>query len=378
MKDLGREIHRLARIPETAYPFLSLFLDTRWNDEHQRDRVRLFVRNRLRQGGEAYPAGSDAARSFDADASRVTDYVEKLTRQAVDVGAAGVALFACHGAGHYTKLLSAVPFENQLVLRAQPYLLPLVRVSDEYEHALVCMVNSASARIIEIVLGEVAAESTIENEDRPKRHSQGGWSQTRYQRGVEDRIDHYHKEVGDALVRLADRHPRAHVFLGGPESVVAGFRERLPSRVRERVVDVLSLDLTADRRALLKEVLRGLEEHEREMEERLVAETFEAALGGGLGAIGLGETLEAVNADAVRLLLLLNGFRSTGWRCAACGALGAETRLGCPYCESGVTTCDLAERMVEKVVASGGGVETVARSRRLEEVGGVAASLRFR
>jgi peptide subunit release factor 1 (eRF1) len=378
MSELGAEIRRLARLPDSPYPFLSIFLDTRWNDEQQRERVRLFVRNRLRQGRMLYANGSEAAQSFQADVERIQDYVEQLARQAVDVTAGGVALFACHGGGHFTKLTSPVPFDNQVVIRMQPYLLPLVRLSDEYEHALLCMVNSRSARVLDVVLGGLAGESQIDSEETPKRHSQGGWSQTRYQRRVEDRIDHYHREVAEVLTRLADQHPEAHVFLGGPEAVVSGFREQLPRRIRRRVADVLSLDLGADERVVLRELLRGLEEIEREKEETLVRETLEAGLAGGLGAIGLHEALDAVNRDAVRVLILLRGFGAKGWRCASCGALGVETRLGCPYCESQLATCDLGARMVEKVLAAGGGVESVERSERLAEVGGVAAALRFR
>ena len=271
-----------------------------------------------------------------------------------------------------------MPFDNQVVIRSQPYLLPLVRLSDEYEPALLCMVNSRSARILEVVLGGLAGQSHIDSEETPKRHSQGGWSQTRYQRRVEDRIDHYHREVADVLARLADQHPRAHVFLGGPEAVVSGFRDLLPTRTRRRVADVLSLDLGADDRVVLEELLRGLEEIERDKVEALVGETLEAGLAGGLGAVGLTETLDAVNRGAVRVLLVLRTFGARGWRCTSCGALGVETHLGCPYCQSELATCDLCERMVEKVLSAGGGVESVERSERLDEVGGVAAALRFR
>lgn len=379
MTDIAAELHRLARLPESDLPFLSLYLDTQWDDEQQRERVRLFVRNRLRQGELLFASGSAERQSFEKDAERIQDYVAQLTRQAVDVAANGVALFACHGREEYTLLTTPLPFEEpMLVVRSQPYLLPLVRLSEEYEHALLCLVDSRSARIVDVVLGGVVRQAAIESGETPKRHSQGGWSQMRYQRHVEDRIDAYHREVAEVLVRLSDESPEAHLFLGGPEVTVSHFRTHLPPRIQKRVADVLSLDLNADDRAVLRSLLDGLESVEREKERVLLHETIEAALAGGLGALGLTETLDAVNRGAVRILLLDRGFETTGWRCTHCGALGAGTTLGCPYCQGTVTTCDLAERMLEKVVGSGGSVDTMDGVPELDRVGGVAAALRFR
>jgi peptide subunit release factor 1 (eRF1) len=379
MTDLAAELHRLARLPESDLPFLSVYLDTQWDDEQQRERVRLFVRNRLRQGRLLFEPGGPEAESFARDEERIQDYVVKLTRQAVDVSANGVALFACHGQEEFTLLTTPRPFEeNLLVVRSQPYLLPLVRISEEYEQALLCLLDSRSARIIDVVLGGVARQAAIDSGETPKRHSQGGWSQTRYQRHVEDRIDAYHREVAEVLVKLSDENPEAHLFLGGAEVTVAHFRTHLPARIQKRVADVLSLDLGADDRVVLRVLLEGLEVVERSKEKALLRETIEAALAGGLGVLGLAETLEAVHRGAVRILILDRGFAEPGWRCSQCGALGAGTTLGCPYCQGTVATCDLAERMVERVVASGGSVDTMDAVGELDDVGGVAAALRFR
>ena len=48
-RNIKKEIRKLAKIPETDYPFLSLYLNTKWEDEKQRGRVRLFVKNELKE-----------------------------------------------------------------------------------------------------------------------------------------------------------------------------------------------------------------------------------------------------------------------------------------------------------------------------------------
>jgi len=48
--DMRSEIRKLARTEESPYPFLSLYIDTKWDDEQQRERIRLFTKNQLKRG----------------------------------------------------------------------------------------------------------------------------------------------------------------------------------------------------------------------------------------------------------------------------------------------------------------------------------------
>jgi hypothetical protein len=48
--DMRNEMNRLARIEGGPYPFLSLYLDTRWDDEQQREHLDLFTKNELKKG----------------------------------------------------------------------------------------------------------------------------------------------------------------------------------------------------------------------------------------------------------------------------------------------------------------------------------------
>ena len=43
--DLRARMAELAKIGKTEAPVVSVYLDTRWSDEHQRDRVRIFLKN---------------------------------------------------------------------------------------------------------------------------------------------------------------------------------------------------------------------------------------------------------------------------------------------------------------------------------------------
>ena len=48
------------------------------------------------------------------------------------------------------------------------------------------------------------------------QHDQGGWSQSRYQRGIEKEKDDHLKNTGDALMRHFKQQPFQRLIVGGP------------------------------------------------------------------------------------------------------------------------------------------------------------------
>jgi hypothetical protein len=81
--DMKAEIKKLARIGEGPYPFLSLYLDTKWDHEQQRERIRLFIKNELKR---IYDQVKDRSRqkAFIEDQKQVEKYVEGLVRRATN------------------------------------------------------------------------------------------------------------------------------------------------------------------------------------------------------------------------------------------------------------------------------------------------------
>jgi hypothetical protein len=59
--DLTARLNELARISRAPSPVVSVHLNTRWADEHHRDRVRLFLKNELRRARRATAGGAAAA-----------------------------------------------------------------------------------------------------------------------------------------------------------------------------------------------------------------------------------------------------------------------------------------------------------------------------
>lgn len=99
MTDLDRILADLARLRSQSDPIVSLYLDVRWRDEQQRERVRGFVRDRGRRALGHYLPGSPGRDGLARMLARIEAYVTGLAGQAYEVGNAGLALFACESLG---------------------------------------------------------------------------------------------------------------------------------------------------------------------------------------------------------------------------------------------------------------------------------------
>jgi peptide subunit release factor 1 (eRF1) len=366
-----QELQELKSLPHT-YPFVSLYVDVGHN-EKSAEEMRVYARTQLRHA----VAGARSARErtfLETDARHIIAYLEDVIHARVERKARGLGIFACapHKVLHVVS--SPEPFPAQLHVGDGPHLRPL-ESNNGNKHVLACLVDSQSARILEIGAGSIQEQAEIHNEVQ-RRHPHGGWSQTRFQRRVDDQIEHHHREVATALTHLSDRNPAVGVVLAGPETIVGGFREHLPERLQKRVLVDLPVSLKAHDRELVQRIL---DEHARTEESRFEVELeqqLEDAMSPVRGCRGVDDVLRAANEHAIRRLFVPADFNPRGWRCTSCGALGRQVPLSCSFCGGVVESSDVRDTLIAKVLASGGEVTTLPNGRSVTR--GIVALLRFR
>ncbi|MGB9627279.1 MAG: Vms1/Ankzf1 family peptidyl-tRNA hydrolase [Thermodesulfobacteriota bacterium] len=379
--NIRSEIKKLALMEEGPYPFISLYLNTKWEDEQQRERIRLFTKNELKKGYDQLKDQGELRRHFIEDQQRIEKYVEGLVRRAYEEGVNGVAIFSCNGNKTFLTYPSIIPFENQFFLSDSPVLRPLVRISSQYQNTLAVMVETDSAKLLEVsfegLLGEFSIESYV-----PGRHDQGGWSQARYQRHIKDHMDKHHKEVAEQLTELFDSNQWKHIVLIGQERVLANFKSFLPERVKLNIAETFSMDFSEGRSKVLRKVFERLLQRERSEINHEIQKLKERSPQGGLATLGLSETLEALNQGQVHTLYLLTSFSYKGGKCKGCGSLfvhlSGNPSLPCPLCKGGFKMVDLGEEMMKASLRLDGEVKWVEENQVLKEHEGVGASLRFR
>jgi peptide chain release factor subunit 1 len=375
--DIKKEIRKLAKIPETDYPCISLYLNTKWEDEKQRKRVRLFVKNKLKEAQKLVKEEERIRRSLQRDSEDIQRYVDGVIHRTYDEGVNGIAIFACSGIEAFIIFRSSIPFENQLTISSKPSLRQLVQISDVYRTAIAVMVDTDRAKIFEMSLGEIHSESQIESYV-PGRHEQGGWSQMRFQRHIREHMHQHHKGVAEQLVRLFDDERCENIVLIGQEHILATFRALLPERVREKIKGDLSAEFQEESSILAQKVTEYLHGEYLKEEDSIIEELIETALARGAATVGLRDTIEAINRGQVHKLILDRDLKKQGWQCTKCLALGEITSLSCPFCISAIETIDLAEEMIRSVINRDGEVDMVKDHPKLSKYEGVGAMLRFK
>jgi len=369
--DLTGRLERLARITGAETRIVSVYLNTRWSDEHQRARVRVFLKNEIHS---ARVRGAALAEDLDW----IEEQGELLTGEEGRPGSRGVALFAGQALGLREVFAVAAPFRPLFVVAASPLLTPLVAAVESMGGVLVVFVDGESARLIP--LGpEGPAETVVLESEVPGRHRQGGWAllaQSHYQRHIQEQRGRHFEGVAGAVAQLAESRLVDRIVVAGEARNASVFRGHLPSLLGARVVGLVPGARYESDAALVERAVSLLERVDGEAKAAEVADVLTDAAKGGLGVVGLDDTLEAVARGAVHCLYVAADFALDGGSCAVCGALQPGAAR-CRRCGGELRAVELGGVIVDRVLATGGRVEVVERHPGLDAAGGVAARLRY-
>jgi peptide subunit release factor 1 (eRF1) len=162
------------------------------------------------------------------------------------------------------------------------------------------------------------------HDDVPRRHNQGGLSQTRVQRRLEKEIEDHIRGTCELLFAHFQHERFAHLILGGPAGLSHRVKHDLHADLRQRLVGHVDIDVE---RASAEEVHRRalpvieIQEHQRERD--ALQRLAEGMAPDGHAVTGLDEVLELLSEQRVETLLIRRGFVRAA---DACPRLGRRAR----------------------------------------------------
>jgi peptide chain release factor subunit 1 len=331
--------------------------------------VRSLVDEAERRVREGNGLSHDDKKALQASLERATSFLEN---DLPSDGAHGIALFASEPTELFEALKLPRSVPNRVAIGHSPLVGPLARLARR-ERWCVALVNRRDARILRGSPDGLREVQQI-HDDVSGQHDQGGWSQARFQRGIEKEKDDHLRDTGDALMRHFKRQPFEKLIVGGPREVVTDFEQKLHHYVRERLAGRIEVDVERTSADQVLDAARPLIEELEHAREREALEKL-----GERGACGLEDVLPPLNERRVELLILDEQFGGvTGVQCLLCGWLGLEGDT-CPADGSPLVELeDLTEAMIELSVQQSADLLAVHHERSaLENHGGAAALLRF-
>jgi peptide chain release factor subunit 1 len=291
-------------------------------------------------------------------------------------GVRGVAVFAASLDSFWSTLALPDPVADDVKLEAELYLAPLARLASRTGLTLVGVVSRERGEVHRLEatqLVPIADETT----DVPGRHDQGGWSQARYERHIDEIVERHWRRVAETLDARVRRLGNPRVILVGAEDMRSDFEDLLSHEVKSCLIGWTAAEAHADAPRILEVVRPVLDRWWSEQEATLVDRWREEAGRKGRAATGWEQTLEAASDGRVELLLVQDGVDRPAYQCPACGR--AQVANGsCPLDGTPMQSRDDGlDVAVHQTLTHGGTVQVICDRRDLEPVGGVAALLRF-
>ena len=383
---LSEQLDRLAAFEPAPYPVVSLYLNTQ-PDQHGRDNFQTFTKKELKARLQTYGDKTPDRDSLDHDVERINNYLESELQPSAN----SVVIFACHAGELFEAVQLDAPIEDHwLSIADRPHLYPLARLVSQFQPYAAVLADTNSTRILVVAQNAVSGAQSI-NGVKTRRTSQGGWSQARFQRHIENYHLQHIKDVIEALDRTVTRDRIEQIVVAGEPVVLSLIREQMPKHLAEKIVDELKTDLAGSPD---DEVIRAALETMRKVNERTDREKVDAAVGayraGGLGVVGTDQTLLALTNGQVDELLLTASLASLGTlhkTPAAVMAMANDAGLAEPAVETVVAgeaaradigTVQLADELVARARQTAARVTFIEDASLLEAYGGVAALLRFR
>src|SRR4029453_5310250 len=183
------QLARLAAIEPSPYPVVSLYLNAQSN-ERGRDSYQAFVRKELKARAATYPPRSSRRGVLDRHCGHIASFLPT----GVEPSANGIAIFACDAMNLFDTVQFETPIEaHSLVISDRPHLYPLARVGSRYPRYAVVLADTNRTRIVVVADSAIEIDRAIEGV-KTRRTSQGGSSQARFQRHVENYHLHHVKD----------------------------------------------------------------------------------------------------------------------------------------------------------------------------------------
>jgi peptide chain release factor subunit 1 len=325
------------------------------------------VERELREDSLAHEQRDELRR----DLERVRAYFE---REFDASGTRGVAVFAATGIDLFDVHRLSRPIRSEVTIDDSPFIEPLTLLPGE-DGWCVLLVNRQLARIL-CGDGTTLREVVSMVDDVHRWHDQGGWSQARYQRGIQKETKDHLKHACDELFKLSKRGMVRRLIIGSPEEMRGEVEHTLHSYLRERIAGWLDIDVKARPSEVAREASAVIEADER-AREREWLDRLQSELGrNSRGVAGLGDTLEALNERRVEGLLVKPGYRAPGYASAAADFLSTEPGQS-PTGEELQEHDDVIEPALESALEQSAEVVVIRHHPDLEALGSIGAVLRY-
>ena len=293
-------------------------------------------------------------------------------------GAHGLAVYLASPADVFEVVKLPRPVATNVVVDDSPYIEPIADLGSRARWA-VLLVSRKNGRILRGTADRLREVDHL-YDDVHRQHQQGGWSQARYQRSVEEEKNDHIRAVCDVIFEHQKRAPFDCLLVGCNEEIYSDVEGSLHNYLKPGLVGRFDVDVENSTPEDVFEAAKPkMEDFEAHTERQALDRLVEGVRAEGRGVAGLDDTLSALNEQRVEKLLINYGFDEAGAQCPACGSLYTAAIAKCPADETPVEKRDsITESAIERALFQSAEVHVVRyHGEDIEPLGNIGAVLRF-
>lgn len=370
-----QELKKLASHTLTDAYFVSLYLNVDPKNNPKDDWL-LHFKNLSKTTPANLPA---------AERQQVNPDIERIEKYLYDRPSEtkrGLALISCAARNFWWVYHSMVTFRNDMVIKREPYIKPLMQQIDLYQRYLIVVISGEQVRLFIAGMGMMEPVFYVTRPevsfDRTRDGNTGDMGELRAQRKKETSERMMFKGAAAAIADIVQSEQIKRILLGGSEGARGRFKDVLPTQITVRVAGEFTVAGNAAEKEILARAIPEMRKVEEQFEKRALEELFHKISIGGGSVVGLPDVLTALQQGNIRKMYIISNATQPGMVCKRCGALTPPREHSCPYCDGEMQKAPyIFDHIIQKGIDQGVRIDMIENAPELVKAGCIGALLRY-
>lgn len=302
------------------------------------------------------------------------DRISNWIQTELDPAASGVYIVSHEPSGVFEATGLNLPIGTSINLDTVPRLYKLVRLVEDYPTYAILQADQENATLSFVTHGARDRSVQLESTTYPRKQKQGGWSQKRYQKRADERVDAFARDTMEEVEKALRDTGVDVLIMAGSEVMMSALHNAMPERLEDIVFDTVRMESVVTPEEKIEKTIPLAEKAERKREQESVDRLKNAIGQGEMGAAGASEVVRKLQNGQVDTLVLCDTFEGAGWADYEMHVYGVDN-LPTNHPAGGEVTklveVDLRDELVRLALSSGAEVDIIHSSMPVEDDGDV-------
>ena len=368
-----KQIEDLMKITSDRYTISSFYIGIQPQFLVQK-KYKILVKDLIKQRTKNHTRYNEEQKEFiDKDIERILQFMN----YEFDEKSRGLAIFASSPLNLWQVYPLPRRIKGRFVIDYDPYTRPLVRFFDENEKYFTVLVDSKKARLFSMYAGILNERKEVYDEVQG-RHKKGGWSQARFQRHIKDQVAKHLQNVSSVVYDLYKKEKFDHCILGGQIVARNNFKNILHSSIQKIIVGEIDVALDDSQVEIMDSVQHIVEKFEDRQSKRYLKILRDRLGKKHLAVSGLEKTVKMLQQARIHTVIIKEDLIIPGFKCVKCETPFTKDAKKCSLCSKKIVRVpDIVDEIIEKTWELNGEAKFIKTSKELDNLGGIAALLRW-